>query len=168
MSSSENPICLTCGTQFDAGSPAACPICEDSRQFVGWNGQQWTTLEELQQRFKNVIVEEAPRLTSIHTEPHFAIGQRAFLLEAAIGNVLWDCIPLFDEETVAAVRARGGIAAIAISHPHYYSTMVEWSRAFGDAPIYLHEDDQQWVMRHDGNVQFWRGATRELFDGITL
>ena len=25
----------------------------------------------------------------------------------------------------------GGIAAIAISHPHYYTSMVEWSRAFG-------------------------------------
>src|SRR5207244_6965901 len=57
---------------------------------------------------------------------------------------------------------------IAISHPHYYSTMVEWSRAFGDAPIYLHEDDRQWVMRHGGNVRFWSGSTLELCEGVTL
>ena len=28
----------------------------------------------------------------------------------------------------------GGLKAIAISHPHYYSSMVEWSRAFGGVP----------------------------------
>ncbi len=45
------------------------------------------------------------------------------------------------------VRRLGGIAAIAISHPHYYTTMVEWSRAFGNAPIFLHELDRKWISR---------------------
>jgi hypothetical protein len=31
----------------------------------------------------------------------------------------------------------GGVAAIAISHPHYYTSMVDWSHAFGKIPIYL-------------------------------
>jgi hypothetical protein len=81
--------------------------------------------------------------------------------------VLWDCISLLDEPTIAVVRALGGITAIAISHPHYYSSMVEWSRAF-DAPIYLHADDKEWVMRPDQAIVFWDGERRELGDGLTL
>ncbi|MFO7167761.1 MAG: MBL fold metallo-hydrolase, partial [Chloroflexota bacterium] len=56
---------------------------------------------------------------------------------------------------------------IAISHPHYYSSMVEWSRAF-DAPIYLHADDQQNIMRPDPAIELWQGETRELWEGLTL
>jgi hypothetical protein len=29
------------------------------------------------------------------------------------------------------LKGLGGVAAIAISHPHYYTTMGEWSRALG-------------------------------------
>ena len=83
------------------------------------------------------------------------------------GNVLWDCISLLDDPTITAVRALGGIAAIAISHPHFYSAMVEWSHTF-DAPIYLHADDRQWVMRPDPAIVFWEDETHTLMDGITL
>lgn len=162
-------ICVTCGTQFAATPtpPAHCPICEDERQYVGWNGQQWTTLEDLQREHRNAVATVEPGLSSIITEPKFAIGQRAFLIRTAAGNVLWDCLTLIDDATVAAVRALGGIAAIAISHPHYYSCMVEWSRAF-DAPIHLHAADRQWVMRPDPAVVFWEGARRALLPGVTL
>ncbi|MFO7169792.1 MAG: MBL fold metallo-hydrolase, partial [Chloroflexota bacterium] len=145
-----NFICRTCGTQFAESDapPAACPICSDERQYIGYDGQRWTTLEELQRDYHNVIKPVEPGLTGIGTHPTFAIGQRALLVQTPHGNLLWDCVSLIDEPTVAAVRALGGVRAIAISHPHYYSSMVEWSRAF-DAPIYLHADDQQNIMRPD-------------------
>jgi hypothetical protein len=60
------------------------------------------------------------------------------------------------------------VSAIAISHPHYYSSMVEWSRAFGNAPIFLHADDRQWVMRPDPAIESWAGETKALRDGLTL
>jgi hypothetical protein len=164
-----NYICITCGTQYAETEtpPAHCPICEDERQYVGWGGQQWTTLEDLRRDHRNVIKEEATRLTGIGTEPGFAIGQRALLVRSPHGNVLWDCISLLDEETLQAVRALGGVAAIAISHPHYYSSMVEWARAF-DAPIYLHRADRQWIMRPDSAIVLWDGETHELHDDIVL
>ena len=62
----------------------------------------------------------------------------------------------------------GGISAIAISHPHYYSSMVEWSHAFGGVPICLHASDHQWVMRPDKAVVFWVGETKALAEGLTL
>ena len=114
-----------------------------------------------------MIREEEPGLTGIGTEPSFAIGQRALLVEAPGGNVLWDCITLLDDEIEAAVRARGGLSAIAISHPHYYSSMVEWAHAF-DAPVYLHAADREWVMRPDDALVLWEGDARELAPGITL
>jgi hypothetical protein len=163
-------ICVTCGTQFHpaADPPLACPICTDSRQFVGLDGQQWTTLTELSRKHHNVIRQEETNLYSIHTEPHFAIGQRAFLLQSPQGNVLWDCLALLDQPTVDAISELGGIAAIAISHPHYYTTMVEWSLAFNNAPIHLHSADQQWVMRSHANVQPWLGDNRELLAELIL
>lgn len=162
--------CLTCGTQFSSSiqAPSECPICSDSRQYVGWNGQQWTTLDELCKTHENNITEEEPGVFSIHTQPTFAIGERAFLIKTAQGNVLWDCITLLNEKTKAEIRHLGGISAIAISHPHYYTTMVEWSRAFNNAPIYLHELNRQWVMRPDPSIRFWSGDTKQLMQGVTL
>jgi len=160
---------VTCGTQHapSAEPPAHCAICEDERQYVGEGGQQWTTIQQLRGRHRADIREEEPGLTGIGCDPPFAIGQRALLVETAGGNVLWDCISLLDDELVAAVEARGGLAAIAISHPHYYSSLVEWSRAF-DAPVYLHAADREWVMRPDPSIVFWDGESRELEPGVTL
>ena len=164
-----NSICTTCGTQFaaTAAPPAHCPICEDERQYIGWQGQQWTTLDALRQDHHNLVKSEEPGLIGIGAQPSFAIGQRALLVQTPAGNVLWDCISLIDDETIAAVQALGGVTAIAISHPHYYSSLVEWSRAF-DAPVYLHAADRQWVMRPDPAIRFWEGETLALPGGLTL
>jgi hypothetical protein len=158
-------VCETCGTQFAPTTepPPRCPICEDERQYVGPNGQRWTTLEELRASHQNEIRDDHG-LTGIGTKPSFAIGQRALLLP---GGVLWDCITLLDDETIAAVRERGGLRAIAISHPHYYSGMVEWAEAF-DCPVYLHAADREWVMRPSDRLELWDGETRDLGDGLTL
>jgi hypothetical protein len=73
--------------------------------------------------FHNVFKEYEPGLTGIGTEPIFAIGQRALLLQTDQGNILWDCITYLDHDTVAAIQQRGGLKAIAISHPHFYTTI---------------------------------------------
>lgn len=166
----EHWICRTCGVQFEASPrpPDGCPICEDERQYVRWEGQAWTTLEELRRGHANRIEEEDAGVVGIGTEPEFAIGQRALLLRTAAGNVLWDCVSLLDDATIAAVERLGGVQAIAISHPHFYSSVVEWSRAFGDAPVLLHEADRPWVMRPDPAIRFWSGESRELLPGLTL
>jgi hypothetical protein len=162
-------ICVTCGSQHSpsAQPPAECAICTDERQYVGHGGQRWTTLAELRRERRADIREEEPGLTGIGSTPSFAIGQRALLVETEAGNVLWDCLAPFDEEVAAAVRQRGGIDAIAISHPHFYTTMVEWSRAF-EAPIHLHAADRRWVMRPDAAIDFWDGERLDLFGGLTL
>lgn len=158
-------ICVTCGSQFapSADPPDACPVCLDERQYVGSNGQQWTTLDSLRKDHEPKIETAEPGLLGIGIEPAFAIGQRALLTE----GLLWDCIPFLDETIAAAVEAGGGIEAIAISHPHYYSAMVEWAERF-DARILLHEADRAWVQRPDPRVEFWSGERRALSSRLEL
>ena len=167
--SMENFICVQCGVQFDetAEPPSRCPICEDERQFVRHTGQEWTTLKRLQTDHRNRIEDEARQLLGIGTEPEFGIGQRALLLQSPGGNLLWDCITLLDEKAGAEVEARGGIRGIAISHPHFYSSMIEWAERF-EAQIFLHAADREWVMRKSPRIQFWEGSTLSLWDELTL
>jgi hypothetical protein len=162
--------CTTCGTQYveTQTPPALCVICEEPRQYVKKAGQQWTTLDKLTLTNRNSVRFKELGLIGIGIEPQFAIGQRALFLRTPTGNVLWDCIPLLDEAVVEAIKAMGGISAIAISHPHYYSSMVEWSVAFGDVPIYLHLADKPWVMRPDKAIVFWESETKKLSEELTL
>lgn len=165
-------ICVTCGTQYpdSAAPPAACPICEDDRQYVNADGQLWTTLDEVRAQHHNVFTELAPGLTGIQTTSGIGIGQRAHLIETLAGNILWDCVTLIDDDTVAQIERRGGLAAIAISHPHFNTTIAEWSRAFGNIPVYLHSDNAEWVMQPGDHVHAWDGETLEPLagSGITL
>lgn len=162
-------ICVTCGTQFPPADapPAGCPICLDDRQYIGAGGQRWTTLEAMRSSYFNAWRIHEPDLIGIGTTPAFAIAQRALLLRHPQGNILWDCMTFLDDATIELVKSIGGIRAIAISHPHYYSTMVEWARAFG-AEIWLHAADRAHVMRPDPAIRFWSGATHALADGVTL
>lgn len=133
---------------------------------MGWSGQKWTTLEELREKHRSELREDLG-LLGVGTEPSFAIGQRALLVPSPSGNVLWDCVTVIDDAAIDELRARGGLRAIAISHPHYYSSMVEWSRAF-DVPVFLHAADRRWVMRPDPRIEFWDGSSKPLWDGMTL
>ena len=163
-------ICTTCGTQFPASDapPPDCAICRDERQYVYPLGQSWTTLQAMRRTHVNGFRRYEPGLTGIGTMPAFAIGQRALLLRTAQGNILWDCISFIDDATVEIVQALGGITAIAVSHPHFYASMVAWSHAFGGVPIHLHADDRRWVMHPDPAVTFWQGETLDLLRGVTL
>lgn len=165
-----NYICVTCGNQYGPSEepPLHCPICEDERQYVNPEGQSWTTLGELAREHHNVVSLLEPGLTEIGTEPSFAIGQRALLVQASKGNVLWDCVSLIDNVTIEAIEALGGISALAMSHPHMFGSMVEWSHALGSAPIHLHADYKEWVQRPDPVIEFWEGESHDLDEGLTL
>src|SRR5688572_5157997 len=114
-------ICETCGTQFaeSAAPPPRCPICEDERQYVGWDGQRWTTHDELARSF-GLRIEEDAGLLGIGVAGDFAIPQRALLLPTGADHLMWECVSLVTREAVDALQARGGVDRIVISHPHFY------------------------------------------------
>jgi glyoxylase-like metal-dependent hydrolase (beta-lactamase superfamily II) len=149
--------------------PVECPICTDERQYVGWDGQRWTTMAELAAAgHRNTFTDEEPDLVSIGTEPRIAIGQRALLVRTPAGNVLWDCLTYLDAATVERLRGLGGLAGIAISHPHFYDSMTTWSAAFGDCPVYIHAADEEWVQYPGPGLDLWKGETLEILPGVTL
>ncbi|MCK6256168.1 MBL fold metallo-hydrolase [Fictibacillus sp. KIGAM418] len=163
-------ICSTCGVQYQQSEqpPSECIICNEERQYVNPSGQKWTTLKEMRaDDFYNTIKEDEPNLYSIHTQPDFAISQTAYLVQGEGFNLLWDCITYLDIASIEAVKQLGGIDAIALSHPHYYSSQVEWAETF-NVPIYIHEDDKEWVTRTSSHIHFWSGEKLELSKGLTL
>jgi glyoxylase-like metal-dependent hydrolase (beta-lactamase superfamily II) len=151
-------VCATCGTVYE-GSPEACAICVDERQFVPAEGQSWVDWDE-HLATHSADVREEEGLLGVGIEPSFAIGQRALVVD----DVLWDCVPYLDDEVAERV---GSLRGIAISHPHYYSAVVDWARRF-DCPAWLHEADREWIQRPDGRIELWAGATQELGGGLTL
>lgn len=157
--SSDWLICTACGTQFptaDRQSLTTCFICDDPRQFTPPSGQSFTDLSSLlsQNSHQNVFkqYQHDDRITFIYSEPKVGIGQRCALIRTPTGNILWDCITLLDEATKDRVNELGGIKAIVISHPHYYSTHLLWARAF-NCKVYLAAEDSKWLAQTDPERQ---------------
>ena len=162
-------ICVTCGTQFPPKEalPELCPICNDDRQYINPNGQTWISADELSQKHTVKITKINEHLYSLKVIPDFAIAQRAFLIISPQGNILWDCIPLLNDEVIAFINSMGGLKAIAFSHPHYYSNMCEWAETFG-CPVYIHSLDGQWVSYKSKFVSLWNGDRKLLWGGINI
>lgn len=161
-------ICVTCGVQHRETDlpPTRCAICDDERQYVGWNGQEWTTMSDLARDHTTVLREEEPDLFGVGIEPAFAIGQRALLVRTAHGNVLWDCISLLDNDARQQISDLGGIDAICMSHPHFYAAGIEFADAF-DARVLIPRADQQWVQRPSPRIEFFDNDV-EPVAGVTL
>jgi glyoxylase-like metal-dependent hydrolase (beta-lactamase superfamily II) len=155
----------------DGPAPAACAICADERQFVGvggHGGQRWAAMDELAADHRTEVAEEEPGLVGLVTRPRLGIGQRALLVRTPAGNLLWDCLGLVDDGTVGVLEELGGVAAIALSHPHFYGACIEWSDRLGGAPVFVHGDDARWVQRHGEAYQFWTGDQTEPVPGLRL
>lgn len=165
----ENTICIACGTKFpvDKMLPEICPICEDDRQYVPDGVQTWTSSTKLAENHRVEIREINENLYELKLVPSFSIGQRAFLVIAPEGNILWDCIPLLDKNASDFIESKGELKAIAFSHPHFYSNMNDWAEKF-DCPIYIHEADKKWIFNKNERVKLWSGLEKELWNGIKI
>jgi hypothetical protein len=85
-------ICATCGTHFQPSDtpPAVCPICADDRQYIGWDGQAWTTHDAIAETHQ-ARIEFDGDLLGIGVTPTFGIPQRALYVphrrrEHPVGN----------------------------------------------------------------------------------
>jgi len=162
-------ICTTCGTQYSPVQhvPELCTICNDDRQYINENGQAWTSMEELKKDYSTGISKLSGNISALKMQPDFALANRALLVQSPGGNILWDCIPLPDQQTVDYIHSIGGLKAIVCSHPHYYSTMNGWASLFY-SPIYIHELDNEWIMYPTPSVKLWSGDSMLLWDGIKI
>ncbi len=161
-------ICNACGTQHPSDyKEDFCFTCSEERQYIPTEGQTWTTHETLLATHKNKIVRINNTLYEIVISPTFAIGQRCFLVLSKSGNILWDCIPLLDAETINFINKMGGLKGIAFSHPHYYSNMNDWANTF-NCPIYIHKSDEPFIVDKGKNIVLWEGDEIQILDDIKM
>jgi glyoxylase-like metal-dependent hydrolase (beta-lactamase superfamily II) len=161
-------ICSTCGTHYQIDNvPTLCTICLDERQYVPVTGQSWTKPGDLHRKHSIKLNKIKSRLYEIEINPMFAIGQRALLVLSEKGNVLWDCIPMLDEMTIEFIKSKGGLSAIAFSHPHFYGDMNDWAKAF-DCPVFIHKNDAEHIVQKGEHIKLWEGEELELWDGIKI
>lgn len=161
-------LCTTCGTYYPHDAvPALCTICNEERQYIPDGGQRWTTTEELHHKHSMKVTRLRENLYELEVNPTFAIGQRALLVLSEQGNILWDCVPLLDEPTIAFIQAHGGLRAIAFSHPHYYSNMNDWADVF-QCPVYIHQHDAEHIVQQGLRIHRWQGDELALWDDMKL
>ena len=139
------PVCTTCGTLHPPrpGTPPACAICLDERQYVGWSGQHWTDAATLAST-REIRFEDCAGVTTMVLDPAFAIGQRAFLIPHAGGLVMWECLSTVTDAALARIAALGGV------------------------PIHLHAADRSWVRFETAAMRFWSGDRLALSDRLEL
>lgn len=171
--SDDNLICRACGTQFaETSGLTACFICDDPRQYVPPGGQSFTSLAKLRTEGHSLKFEQDEvdaNVISIKVDPpDVGIPNRGLLIRTSHGNILWDLICYLDEDAVKHINDLGGLSAIVVSHPHFYTTWADWSRTFQNIPVYLATPDQEWVSRKTvGNVQFLTEIHTTIVPGVT-
>jgi hypothetical protein len=162
-------FCLNCCVEYPQSEmpPDGCTICNDERVITPLK-QEWLGVDEIARSHETEILSLEPGLTSLRVAPALGIGQQSILVEQPDGCILWDCTPLVDDKVVRYIESRGGLKAIALSHPHFYGAMSTWSQAFGNVPVLIHENDRAWVVNPSSSTRFWSGSAYELDGGVTL
>ena len=132
----ERFVCVTCGTQFPDADDAAAERARSATTRASTSRSRASSGRRSPSCAPTTATRSGDEgaLTGIGTEPHVRDRPARAARPARRANLLWDCVTLLDDATAAAVERRGGLAAIAISHPHYYSAMVEWAHRF-DCPV---------------------------------
>ena len=162
--------CATCAIEHPdtPEPPPVCEICTDERQWVPAGGQRWTTRAELAAAGHHITVTELePGLHAVDAVPRLGIGQRGLLLQTGHGNLLWEPPGFIDDAGVAAVRALGGVDVVTASHPHLTGSSIQWSHAFGNAPVFVAAADSEWIRRPDPVIRLWEGRV-ELLPGVAM
>ena len=80
--------------------------------------------------------------------------------------MLWDCIPLLDEQGRRTIDELGGLRAICLSHPHFYAAHLEFAEAF-DAPVFLPRADERWIPRRSPRIELFDDEV-EPVPGVTV
>jgi len=161
-------ICETCGVKRTRDVEiTVCPICADERQYIPVGDQKWTSLEDVSVKRNFLVIERQADLFEIRVTPEFGIGQRMFFVKTKQGGYLWDCVPLVDQDIANFFRAHGGVRGMAISHPHFYSSMKNWAELLS-IPVYTHKNDAVWLGEQFDTLVKWSGRELELADDIKV
>ncbi|KAL8647649.1 MAG: hypothetical protein Q9210_005433 [Variospora velana] len=154
-----------------------------------FNPKIWSIWTEPKVRWSRVRIDRFGE-RSVNGLGQFAIGQRAMLLRTPKGNVLWDLVSFIDKPLLnfvctfsshdssydtnlmpfTKIEGLGGLKAIVISHPHFYTTYIEWADHFG-CSVYMAADDQEWICRKPTDpktIKLIEGASETILQDVTV
>ncbi|KAL8940723.1 MAG: hypothetical protein Q9216_002674 [Gyalolechia sp. 2 TL-2023] len=162
------PICSSSWATVDnLGSPAAR---QQSLQPLGEKPIQFKYMVDMDRTEGNIKTTIVFVVALVDERTQFAIGQRAILIRTPHGNVLWDLISLLDRSTIDFIEELGGLKAIVISHPHFYTTYIEWAEAFG-CPVHVSYHDREWICREApedvSKIKFIAESCETILPGVT-
>ena len=126
MSRPDLPIycCANCGFwQRRFAVPTTCPVCEDYRHPLPPDGYRFLTPGEVADRQSVTWDEPMPGLWRFSTAPSLGIGSCGYLIERDDGNAHFDGCGWYDDAALDFIASRGGVALVAVSHPHVYGAL---------------------------------------------
>ncbi|TXT07490.1 hypothetical protein VHUM_03210 [Vanrija humicola] len=167
------PVCATCATQYPAPrrdcTHAKLSGSTDHPQARGATTSSATSRTRASRSSRPS--RSSPSLRRVSISPACVKLTPAFLLETFEGSFIWDCSAVLTPPLIAHLtHLRRPLKAMAISHPHFFSTSLTWARALG-VPLYINALDKEWYQRRESagadEVVFWSG-TQRLSSTLTL
>ena len=123
----------------------------DDRQYPCPTGQAYTTQRQLVPKtaFDLIPEESDSRILRVKLDPPVAIGQTPILLLTQAGVVIWDCCGFASVnlmQRICSLSCTGKVAAIFISHPHFFGASLTWAKML-DCNVFISKLDRQWYQR---------------------
>ena len=146
------PICATCGVQYPAPRDD-CPICLDERQYVGWDGQRWTTLAELAAAgHRGVIKEEGPGVLGGGVQ-HIEVKPGLYSITAQTNWAPWSNYPAAQRawrKAADALCGKGKYQELGISQAAKDTGMPHFLRA----AAYIVTERRGYALCNDSQITF--------------
>ncbi len=167
----EHTACSNCGhwqIWFAGREPVGCPICMDTRNALPEDGWDFKDERWAEATFETDWAEVAPGLWGFTARPKFGLGATGWLMvrpASAGGNVMFESCPWYSAPALAQIRALGGIAVLAASHPHGYGALWQLQREF-DPVLTVHRADIPYTKAF--RVTWPADDVHEIAPGLTL
>ena len=164
----EHYACSNCGhwqVWFSGQTPLGCPICMDTRNALPPDGWDFKDEPWAEATFTTHWREVAPDLWAFWCTPKFGLGATGWLMIRDDGNVMFESCPWYSADALARIRALGGVAVLASSHPHGYGALWQVQREF-EPVLTVHRADISYTKAF--RVTWPADDVHELAPGLTL
>lgn len=158
--------CTNCGFWQRHFAPPDCPVCTDVRNDLPEDGWRFLAEDEVRSTHTGQARQVADDLWEFTTQPGLGLAGSGWLITRAEGNIAFEAAPYYSDDTLDTLRALGGVALLAASHPHGYGALWQLQREFDPEIVAIHRDDLQSTKAFRVTTPY--DDTLELAPGYTL
>ena len=133
--------CTHCGFWQRHFAPAACPVCEDTRNDLPADGWHFLPEPEVAARLTGSWRVLPGGLVAFATSPGFGLNGTGWLLLHPEGNTAFEAAPYYTPAMLEEIRRLGGIRFLAASHCHGYGALWQLQDVFQPEILAIQKDD---------------------------